>query len=146
MQYLFSCLWVQSKCFFRLFVFKLLKNQIKLMESYHKPSWWNTLQLQNAVCFTGLIKLVTSLVKLVTDTSQNPNLCRKTRGAMTKGWHNVLGTVFYCIWCLFRHVWHVCFHISSPLVAAVLWWDITPSISSLFFILLLTKVKNILAM
>lgn len=136
---------MQHLIWFCSFVFKILKNQSKLMGSYHKTSWWNMLQLQNAVCFTGVIKLMTFLVKLVTDTARKPNFCRKTRSDTTKGWHNVQDTVFYCIWCLFRHVWHVCFHISSPLIAAVLWWDITPSISSLFFLFFFsTKVKKIL--
>lgn len=100
------------------------------------------LQLQYAECFIGLIKLVTFLVKLVTHTARKSNFFRKTRSDTTKGCHNVQDTVFYCIWCLFRHIWHVCFHISSPLVAAVLLWDITPSIYSLFLFFFSLKWKK----
>lgn len=135
------CFWVQSKYFFCLFVFQILKSQIRLMGNYRKPSWWNMLQLQNAVCFTGLIILVTFLVKLLTDTARKPKFCRKTRSDTIKAWPNGQDTVFYCIWCLFRHVWHVCFHISS-LIAAVLWWAITPSISSLFLFFFSPKWKK----
>lgn len=58
-------------------------------------------------------KISDLLIKLVTDTAWKPNFCRKTRNDMSKRWHNVQSTVFYCIWCLLRHVWHVCFHISN---------------------------------
>lgn len=126
-----------------LLCFLLVKNQIKLGVSYQRPSGLNKLQLQYALFFIGFIILVTFLVKIVTDRAWKPNFCRKTRSDMTKGWHNIQDTDFYCIWCLFRHVWHVCFHTSSPVIAAVLWWDIMSSISSLFLILL-TKEKKIL--
>lgn len=89
---LFFFLWVQLKSFFYLFV--LLKNQTKLGVSYHRPSGWNKLKLQHALCFIGFIILVTSLVKVVTDRAWKPNFCRKTRSDMTKGWHNVQDTDF----------------------------------------------------
>lgn len=84
------CLRVQSKCFFSLSVTKIIKNWIKLMESHHKPSWWNMPQLQNAVCFIGLIKLVTFLVKLMTDRDETQTSAEKSEvtwqraGAMSK--------------------------------------------------------------
>lgn len=123
--------------------FCVVKNQIRLGTSNHRPSGWNKLQLQSALFFIGFIILVTFLVKIVTDRAWKPNFCRKTRSDMTKGWHNIQDTDFYCIWCLFRHVWHVCFHASSPLIAAVLWWDIMSSISSLFYSSHQSEKKNL---